>query len=199
METSTRDVTDADGTKGLEAEFDVPVPPTRSSRSSGRPPTSRGSSRTSRRRASSAARKATLEIAYRVDVVIREVSYVLRRVLDRRARTITWREVSGDLRRVRGGWTSAAGREGAETSRVRYSAFVDVGRFVPTALVRDGAKRKLGEMIERVRRVAVELHSAAAPPPNRPIAGDEEAVASSPRDSIRRPAVAPEVCGTSFP
>ena len=33
----------------------------------------------------------TLEIAYRVDAGIRKVSYVLRRTLDREARTIAWR------------------------------------------------------------------------------------------------------------
>lgn len=158
-----REVTDEAGTRGLQAVFWVAVPPdplvsilwdvanfgrlfpdikeTRVvDQSEGNPP----------RR---------IDLAYRVDAVVKEISYVLRRQLDPEARAITWRELSGDLRRVRGGWwvepTDAPG-----ISRATYRAFVDIGRFVPTRLVAKGAKRKADEMIARVRRVAGELHAA---------------------------------------
>ncbi len=97
-----------------------------------------------------------IDLAYRVDAVIKVIRYVLRRRLDPDARAITWRELSGDLRRVRGGWWVEV-TDTAQTSRVTYRAFVDIGRFVPTRLVAKGAKRKAGEMIARVRRVAGEL------------------------------------------
>jgi len=88
--------------------------------------------------------------------VLKEVRYTLRRTLDRSSRSITWREIGGDLRRVRGSWRVESGPEPGQ-SRVTYAAFVDVGRFVPTALVRDLAMRKVSEMAERIRRVATEL------------------------------------------
>ena len=154
----TRDVTDGDGTKGLEAVFQVDVPPgplldvlwspanllrlfpdikdARVVREDG----------------------ARIEVAYRIDAVVRTVSYVLSRTLDREQRTIAWREIGGDLRRVRGGWRiEPYDHPGA--SRVTYHAFVDVGFLVPTRLVREAAKRKLGEMVARVQRVAVEIHA----------------------------------------
>ena len=156
MITTTRDVTDEAGTKGLEAVFDVAVPPAAllevlwSPANFGRLFPDIKEARVVREEG------ATLDVLYRVDAVVREVSYVLRRTLDREARTIAWREIGGDLRRVRGGWRTDPSHP-SETSRVTYTAFVDVGRFVPTNLARDAAKRKLGEMVERVRRVAVEL------------------------------------------
>lgn len=101
-----------------------------------------------------------LDVRYRVDAVVKEISYVIRRSLAPDGRSFTWRELSGDLRRVRGGWyledTDVPG-----LTRVTYRAFVDIGRFVPTRLVAKGAKRKAGEMVDRVRRVTVELVAAA--------------------------------------
>jgi carbon monoxide dehydrogenase subunit G len=160
MTPQSRDVTDEAGTKGLEAVFEIDVPP-------GAlldilwSPAHFGRLFPDIKEARVVAEEGSkLEVAYRVDAVVREVNYVLRRTLDRDAGTITWREIGGDLKRVRGSWRIApAERDGA--SRVTYTAFVDIGRFVPTALVRDGAKRKLDEMIQRVRRVAVEI--AASP------------------------------------
>ncbi|MFH2007803.1 MAG: SRPBCC family protein [bacterium] len=102
------------------------------------------------------ARPDTLDVAYRVDAVVKEVRYVLRRTVDRGRRAITWRELSGDLKRVRGGWWVEA-TDSPDVSRATYRAFVDIGRFVPTRLVAKGAKRKAGEMVARVRRVAEEL------------------------------------------
>ena len=73
---------------------------------------------------------------------------------------ILGRDFSGDLRRVRGAWRVEPSDDGSSSSRVTYSAYVDVGRFVPTALVRDVAMRKMNEMVTRVRAVAADLHAA---------------------------------------
>jgi len=97
-----------------------------------------------------------LDVSYRIDAVVRELGYVLRRVLHGPKRTITWKELSGDLRRVRGGWWIHEGKE-PEVSLVTYRAFVDVGRFVPTGLIAKIAKRKAREMVDRVRQVAAEI------------------------------------------
>jgi ribosome-associated toxin RatA of RatAB toxin-antitoxin module len=159
MQLVTRDVTDGEGTKGLETEFDVAVPPDALLEVLWSPDHFARLYPDVKECRVLRTEESALEISYRVDAVVREVTYVLRRTLDRAARTIAWRELRGDLRRVRGGWklSPGAGDHGAHAT---YSAFVDVGRFVPTALVRDGAKRKLGEMVERIRRVAVEIHRA---------------------------------------
>jgi hypothetical protein len=61
---------------------------------------------------------------------------------------------------VRGGWQLQDGAT-PSTTRATYRAFVDPGRFIPTALVREVAKRKLGEMVTRVRTVAKAIHSAS--------------------------------------
>jgi carbon monoxide dehydrogenase subunit G len=153
----SRDVTDDEGTKGLETTFDVAAPPDRlleilwSPANFGRLFPDVKEVRVVTQEG------ATMDLAFRVDAVVREVSYVLRRTLDPRAHTITWREIGGDLRRVRGGWRLEPLDGQAGGSRVTYRAFIDVGRFVPTALVRESAKRKLGEMVDRLRRVATEL------------------------------------------
>lgn len=91
----------------------------------------------------------SVDLTYRVDGVFREVSYTLRRTIDRVRGEIAWRELGGDLRRVRGGWRVEP--DGDVAARVIYSSFVDVGRFVPTALVRSVAMRKANEMVARVR------------------------------------------------
>ena len=101
----------------------------------------------------------SLDIAYRVNAVVKEVRYVIRRTLDRDRRAIEWREVSGDLKRVRGGWWFEP-TDDPMVSKARYRAFVDIGRFVPTRLVAKGAKRKAGEMVARVRAVVLERFGA---------------------------------------
>jgi hypothetical protein len=156
MHDSTRDVTDPEGTKGLEAIFEVATLPDVLLELLWAPANFGRLFPDIKEARVVAGEGVTLDIAYRIDAVIREVSYVLRRTLDREARTILWREIGGDLRRVRGGWKLEPSAQTGATL-ITYTAFVDVGRFVPTALVRDGAKRKLGEMIARVRRVAAEI------------------------------------------
>ena len=159
MDSAPRDVRDEEGTRGLEAVFRVEVPPDAllevlwSPANFGRLFPDIKEARVIGGEGDS------LDIQYRVDAVVREVSYVLRRSRDREERTITWREIGGDLRRVRGGWRIEPLDDG-RASLVTYRAFVSVAMFVPTALVREGAKRKLAEMVARVRTLAVELGGA---------------------------------------
>jgi carbon monoxide dehydrogenase subunit G len=154
--TTTRDVTDEEGTKGLEAVFDVAVPPDALLEVLWSPDNFGRLFPELKEVRVVGGEGAQLDVAYRFDAVLREVGYVLRRTLDREARTIIWREIGGDLKRVRGGWRIEPSENGA-ASRVTYRAFVAVAIFVPTGLVREGAKKKLGEMVARVRSVAVEL------------------------------------------
>jgi hypothetical protein len=150
----TRDVIDDAGTKGLESVFDVEVSPAILLELLwGGPGYLRMFPDVKAMTVIAGEGTTTLDVAYRVDAGLRDVRYVLRRTLDREACTITWRELGGDLRRIRGGWALARGARPGCT-RVTYTAFVDVGKLVPTALVRETAKRRLGDMIERVRRVA---------------------------------------------
>ena len=156
MDFTVRDVTDEIGTKGLEAVFQVDVAPDALLEIVWAPenfsrlfPEIR-EARVLRRDEQS------IEIEFRVHAIIKEIRYTTRRTIDRAARTITWQEIGGDLKRVRGGWTIEAGAT-PDTSRATYRAFIDPGRFIPTGLVREGARRKLGEMVERVRAVAGRL------------------------------------------
>lgn len=160
-----REVNDEAGTRGLEVIFRVAVPPDAlleilwDVRNFGRLFPDIQSTQVLKTDGRQHPRR--LDVAYRVDAVLKEIRYVLRRQLDPDGRCITWKELSGDLRRVRGGWWVEPTDDPA-CSRVRYRAFVDVGRFVPTRLVAKGARRKAGEMITRVRQVAGELHATGA-------------------------------------
>jgi ribosome-associated toxin RatA of RatAB toxin-antitoxin module len=98
----------------------------------------------------------TIDLAYRVDAVIKEVRYTLRRELDRSRRTISWKELGGDLKRVRGLWLVEPG-QGDGSSQVTYRTFVALGKMIPTRMLAMGAKKKAGEMVERVQQVAPSL------------------------------------------
>ena len=90
-----------------------------------------------------------MDVAFTVDAVLAEVSYTLRRSLDREAKVIWWREIGGDLRHVRGSWMVKALPDGS--SMVTYESFVEVGMMVPTGFYRDLALKKVTEMATRVR------------------------------------------------
>ena len=97
-----------------------------------------------------------VDAKFTVDAVLATVTYSLRRHLDRTARTIVWKNIGGDLKIVRGGWTVVP--VDATSCDVIYTSFVDVGTFVPTGMVRDIAMGKVKEMATRVRAA-----SASAP------------------------------------
>ncbi len=97
-----------------------------------------------------ARRQNGVDAKFTVDAVLATVSYTLRRDLDEEKGTIRWREIGGDLEAVRGGW-KVEKTEHLGVSRVTYSSFVDVGRFVPESMVRDLAIDKVNEVANRVR------------------------------------------------
>lgn len=106
-----------------------------------------------------AGRDAQLDVRFRVDAVLAEVTYTLRRTVDRERRLIRWREIAGDLERVRGSWRVEA-TDDPGTSRVTYASFVSVSAFVPESVYRDIAIGKVEELTERVR-AAVRAPAAA--------------------------------------
>lgn len=97
-----------------------------------------------------ARRKSGVDAKFTVDAVLAKVSYTLRRELDVEKGLISWHEIGGDLRAVRGSWRVEK-TEIEGVTKVTYASFVDVGRFVPEAMVRDLAIGKVTEMAERVR------------------------------------------------
>lgn len=105
----------------------------------------------------------SVDARFFVDATLAEVSYTLRRTVDPTKRRIEWRSVAGDVKSIYGSWDVAPDGAG---SIVTYTSFVDVGRFVPTALVRDLALGKVEQMAARVRRACIRP-PAAAPPPAR--------------------------------
>ncbi len=96
-----------------------------------------------------ARRDAEVDARFTVDAVLATVSYTLRRHVDREHRVVSWKNIGGDLKTVRGSWTVRPDGKGG--SAVAYESFVDVGTFVPTGLVRDIAMKKVNEMAGRVR------------------------------------------------
>ena len=160
MDFTVRDVKDEVGTKGLEAVFEVAVPPDALLEIVWAPDNFPQLFPEIRDARVVRAEGDWIEIEFRIDAIVKEVRYTTRRTIDRAARTITWREVSGDLKRVRGGWELKDGATPG-TTRATYRAFVDPGRFIPTGLVREAAKHKLGEMVQRVRSVAKTMHATS--------------------------------------
>lgn len=158
-----RQLTDEAGTKGIEAVFCIAAPADFVLELLWEPANYPALFPDVKEHSVLARDSTTMEVAFRVDAVIKTIRYVLHRTLDREARQVRWRELSGDLRRIRGGWTVEP-IDAPTMCRVTYRTFVDIGRFVPSRALAIGAKRKAGEMTERVRRVAAELASAGRAP-----------------------------------
>jgi ribosome-associated toxin RatA of RatAB toxin-antitoxin module len=91
-----------------------------------------------------------IDVRFTVDATLAEPTYTLRRTLDAAQRRITWINIAGDVRHIHGSWSVRPLDDGAR-SEVTYTSFVDVGRIVPTALVRDLAIGKVEAMAKRVR------------------------------------------------
>lgn len=94
----------------------------------------------------------TRDVYFKVDAVLSEAEYTLRRTAARGkvAHTISWNRLSGDANIIRGSWILVDGKKPG-TTRVTYRSFVDVSAFVPTGTVRDIAVGKVHEMVDRVR------------------------------------------------
>lgn len=90
------------------------------------------------------------DISYEVKALFSTYRYVLQRRYDDPGRRLTWRRLSGDLKRMEGSW------EIRDTTRptsqmVVYESYVDIGGIVPMALVRSEAMRHAQAMGERLR------------------------------------------------
>jgi uncharacterized membrane protein len=97
------------------------------------------------------------EVYFKVDAVLAEAEYVLRRSSRRGEAkdSITWELVSGDPKVVRGSWTLIDGPTPG-TTKLLYQSYVDVAAAVPTSVVRDLALRQVEDMADRIR-----THAAA--------------------------------------
>ena len=96
-----------------------------------------------------------IDVEFRVDAVIAEVTYTLRRTLDKERRSIRWHEIAGDLEHVRGSWL-VENTADPNLSRVTYASFVSVNAFVPESVYRNIAEGKVEELAGRLRRAVEE-------------------------------------------
>lgn len=76
--------------------------------------------------------------------------YILHRRYVEPGRRLTWTQISGDMKRIEGGW------EIRDTPRsgvylLLYESFVEVGGVIPTKLVRRGALSKARKMGKQLR------------------------------------------------
>lgn len=160
-----KEVRDEVGTPGVEMRFEIPVPPDALLQILWDPAYLRRLFSTIRsvrvRRAGGGDPPTELELVYEVDALVRKLRYVLHRELFAEPQggggRIRWRELSGDLRRIRGGWEVEAG-DAPETSRVVYRTFVDVARLVPTRFVVRAGRRKAKSIVAQVQREAVAIY-----------------------------------------
>ncbi len=98
------------------------------------------------------------EVEFWIDAVLTKYHYVLYRHYERPQWRLTWKRVSGDLKRIEGSW------EIHDTSRpdiklLIYESYVKVGEGIPLSLVRWGAVRKARAMGRRLRKTLESLPS----------------------------------------
>jgi ribosome-associated toxin RatA of RatAB toxin-antitoxin module len=90
------------------------------------------------------------QVEYWVNAIVTQYHYVLNRQYEKSSWRLTWKRVAGDLKRIEGWW------EIRDTPRpgvhlLVYESYVDIGGFIPKALVRQEATRKIREMGVRLR------------------------------------------------
>lgn len=103
-----------------------------------------------------------VDVRFDVDAVIASPTYTLRRTLDVAAGEIRWVSIAGDVKRIAGRWIVRAVDE--RRSRVTYESFVDVGVPGLSGVYRDLVKAKLDQMAGRVRKGASDALVAQAMP-----------------------------------
>ena len=103
-----------------------------------------------------------VDVRFDVDAVIASPTYTLRRTLDVAAGEIRWVSIAGDVKRIAGRWIVRAVDE--RRSRVTYESFVDVGVPGLSSVYRDLVKAKLDQMAGRVRQGASDALVAKAMP-----------------------------------
>lgn len=116
-----------------------------------------------------------VDVRFDVDAVIASPTYTLRRTLDVAAGEIRWVSIAGDVKRIAGRWIVRAVDE--RRSRVTYESFVDVGVPGLSGVYRDLVKAKLDQMAGRVRKGASDALVAQAMPapgvePGLPLRGE---------------------------
>jgi hypothetical protein len=84
------------------------------------------------------------------DALVTELHYVLRRSYVEPGYRLTWRRISGDLKRIEGSWRIVEGPEPGVYALV-YESFVDVGFAIVTWIVRLGALNEARNMAARLR------------------------------------------------
>ena len=90
------------------------------------------------------------EVEFVVNAKIRDLHYVLDRRYVEHGRRIAWTKISGDLRTMEGGWTIDDGPQFG-LLRMTYESYVEVGWYVPGALVRRSAMQEVREMVRALR------------------------------------------------
>jgi ribosome-associated toxin RatA of RatAB toxin-antitoxin module len=95
------------------------------------------------------AQGATIE--FWVDAVLQKYHYVVYRHYEKPGWRLTWRRLSGDLRRLEGSWEIRDTPQRGVHLLV-YESYVQVGGMVPMSLVRWSAMRKAREMGQRLRQ-----------------------------------------------
>lgn len=95
----------------------------------------------------------SLDVHYRIDAVLAEAEYTLRRKFLRKGGydLISWNRLSGDANVIKGSWLLTDGKQSG-TTNVVYQSYVDVSAVVPTSTVRSIAIGKVEDMVVRVRK-----------------------------------------------
>ena len=89
-------------------------------------------------------------VEFWVDAVLSDLNYTLYRKYDIPNFKLSWSRESGDLKVIEGSWEIVDLSTDANKIIV-YSSYVEVGRLIPTKLVRWGAMRKAEEMCINLR------------------------------------------------
>ena len=84
------------------------------------------------------------------DALVTDLHYVLRRSYVEPGYRLTWRRISGDLKRIEGSWRIVEGPEPGVYALV-YESFIDVGFAIVTWIVRLGALNEARNMAARLR------------------------------------------------
>ncbi len=90
------------------------------------------------------------KVAFWIPVAFLKLHYVLHRRYVAPGRRLTWTRIAGAMKRIEGSWEiHDTPRPGVHL--LVYESYVQVGRLIPTRLVRRGAMRRAGAMGERLR------------------------------------------------
>ncbi len=90
-------------------------------------------------------------VRLRVRAAWMSFDYILQRDYEQPGRRLTYRRVEGDLSSVSGEWVIRRGPDD-EHQLVVCQSYVDIGSFLPTALVRNHAAEDLRETARRMRQ-----------------------------------------------